>query len=116
MQLEDYFEFEKFDSEHGEVERIRIKGHRVAIEMVVEEFKAGAQPKEILERFPTLTMEKVYAAITYYLHNQEAVEAYFERGKRIEDAYYQDYLRGGPYWLRDKALIGKAADDGTPHG
>ena len=27
MQLEDYFEFEKFPTEYGDVERIRVKGH-----------------------------------------------------------------------------------------
>ena len=36
MQLEDNFEFETFDSKFGPVERIRIKGHRIAIEHVIE--------------------------------------------------------------------------------
>ena len=47
MQLEDYFEFEKFETKHGPVERIRIKGHRIAIEHVVELFNQGLSPERI---------------------------------------------------------------------
>ena len=35
MQLEDYFEFENLPSKFGQVERIRIKGHRISIEHVL---------------------------------------------------------------------------------
>jgi len=123
MQLEDYFLFEKFETEHGEVERIRIKGSRIRIEIVVDYFKQGLQPKEIQQKFSTLTLEEVYAAITYYLHNREEVDAYIARGEQIEEAYYQDFLREGPYWLRDRALSEKArggtapptASDNTAH-
>ncbi len=105
MQLEDYFLFEKFETEHGEVERIRIKGHRIAIENVLEYYKSGSTAEEIQQRvYPSLTLEEVYATITYYLHNKEAVEKYIEDGERVADAYYQEFLKYGPYWLRDKAL------------
>src|SRR5437764_7322154 len=98
MQLEDYFEFEKFPTKHGEVERIRIKGHRIAIERVLERFQAGMQPDQIQrEEFPTLTLAEVYATIAYYLHNKEAVDAYMRRSERVADAFYQEYLQRGPY-------------------
>lgn len=101
MHLEDYLEHETVVTEYGEVRHIRLKGHRIALELLVGEFKAGKEPREILRRFPTLTIEKVYGAISYYLHNQEALEQVFASGARIEEAYYQDYLQHGPYWLRD---------------
>jgi uncharacterized protein (DUF433 family) len=94
MQLQDYFEFEKFESPHGPVERIRIKGHRIAIEHVIEIYEQGVSAEEIAKvHYPSLTLEEVYATLTYYLHNREAVDAYNERGERIADAYYQDWLR-----------------------
>ena len=92
MQLEDYFEFEKFETKHGPVERIRIKGHRIAIERVVELFKQGLSPERIRHNFPTLNLEKVYATITYYLANQQAVDDYIVRGEEIADAFYQEWL------------------------
>ena len=94
MQLEDYFEFEKFDTPYGPVERIRIKGHRIAIEHVLEFYNKGVSAEEIAKvHYPTLTLEEVYATLTYYLHNKAAVDAYNERGEAIADAYYQEWLR-----------------------
>jgi uncharacterized protein (DUF433 family) len=96
MQLEDYFEFEKFETKFGIAERIRLKGHRIAIESIVEEFSKGATPDQIQKSLPTLTLEEVYAAITYYLHNKDEVDAYIQRGKVIEDAFYQEHLQREP--------------------
>lgn len=97
MQLEDYFEFEKLDTKHGLAERIRIKGHRIAIDHVIECFKLGVQPDQIVrEHYPTLTLEEVYATVTYYLHNQAEVDSYLQRSERIADAWYQEYLQQEP--------------------
>jgi uncharacterized protein (DUF433 family) len=117
VQLKDYFEFEKFSTKHGEVERIRIKGHRIAIEHVLEQFRQGLEPAAIVrDVYPSLTLEEVYATILYYLHNKEAIEAYLEQGERIADAWYQEYLEKGPYFLGDEAqariAAAKAADGG----
>jgi uncharacterized protein (DUF433 family) len=97
MQLEDYFEFETFPSKFGPVERIRIKGHRISIEHVLEFYKAGQSPEAIQrEHYPSLTLEQVYATITYYLHKQAEVEEYLRRGEEIADKYYQEHLRKEP--------------------
>src|SRR5438093_763593 len=105
MQLEDYFEFEKNSTKFGEAERIRIKGHRISIEHVIEPFREGMSPERIRQILPTLTLEEVYATITYYLHNQEEIHGYLERGERIADAYYQEYLANpSPVVLRLRAL------------
>jgi uncharacterized protein (DUF433 family) len=70
MQLEDYFDFLAPDD-------IRIRGTRVGIETVLYEFIHQSQsPEAIAGRYPVLTLEQVYATITYYLHNQTTIEAY----------------------------------------
>jgi uncharacterized protein (DUF433 family) len=97
MQLEDYFEFEKVDSKFGPIERIRIKDHRIAIEKVIEYFNQGMEPKQIAgEIYPSLSLEEVYATITYYLHNKTEVDAYIQRGEAIGEAYYQEWLQQEP--------------------
>jgi uncharacterized protein (DUF433 family) len=94
MQLEDYFEFEKFDSPFGPYERMRIKGHRIAIEHVLEFYRQGISPEKIARtHYPSLSLEEVYATITYYLRNKQAVEAYLQRGEEVADGYYQEWLR-----------------------
>jgi uncharacterized protein (DUF433 family) len=93
MQLEDYFEFERFDTEFGPGEEIRIKGTRLAIEVLLEEFLQGATAEQIQQNYPTASREQVYATITYYLHNQEAIDAYLERSRALAAAKYQQWLR-----------------------
>ena len=70
MQLEDYFDFLATND-------IRIRGTRVGIETVLYEFIHQSQsPEAIARRYPALTLEQVYATITYYLHNQKEIEVY----------------------------------------
>jgi uncharacterized protein (DUF433 family) len=83
MQLEDYFDFLAPDD-------IRIKGSRIGIESVLYEYIHREQsPEAIAARFPTLTLEQVYATILYYLHNREEIEAYIadwlEYGRRMRE-------------------------------
>ena len=70
--LEDYFEFLGPNS-------IRIKGHRINIEHVLDRYREGRSPEQIAEDFPTLQLEEVYATILYYLQNREQVEDYLSR-------------------------------------
>jgi uncharacterized protein (DUF433 family) len=93
MQLQDYFDFEKhqFD-EIGEVDTIRFKGSRIGLEHIIEPFLTGESPERIFHGYRhALTLEQVYAAITYYLHNKEAVERYLRRGDEIADFYFSKF-------------------------
>ena len=78
MELRDYFDF------NSEID-IRIKGHRIAIQHVLDRYLQGKSPDELLHRFPTLSMEKIYATILYYLANKEEVEIYLEREKLMDE-------------------------------
>jgi uncharacterized protein (DUF433 family) len=70
MQLEDDFDFLAPAD-------IRIKGRRVGIETVLNDYlDLGLFPEAIALRYPTLDLEAVYATITYYRHNKVRVDAY----------------------------------------
>src|ERR1051326_929542 len=70
MQLEDYFEF------LSPVD-IRIKGHRIGIETVLDaHLHRGLTAEQIQDTYPTLTLEQVYATILYYHHNRQQVTDY----------------------------------------
>ena len=60
MQLEEYFDFIAEDA-------IRLSGTRVGIETVIDDYQQGATPEEIALHYPTLSLEQIYATITYYL-------------------------------------------------
>jgi uncharacterized protein (DUF433 family) len=70
MKLEDYFDFLSSDD-------IRLKGTRVGIEIILYDFvHRSLSPEEIAACYPSISLEQVYATITYYLHNKDAVSAY----------------------------------------
>ncbi len=70
MQLEDYLEFlDPLD--------IRVKGTRVGIETILYDYlELGLFAEQIVARYPSLTLEQVYATLTYYWRHHEQVDAY----------------------------------------
>jgi len=65
---------------------IRIAGTRIGLEQIVEAYDAGATPEEIALRYRALSLEEVYATITYYLANQEQVKVYMQQLQREDKA------------------------------
>ena len=86
MELEQNLEFLSPDA-------IRIKGTRIGIETVLEDYLNGHSPEEIATRYRNLTLKQVYAAITYYLYNQEELDAYLEEGRQQVEAAWQEQRR-----------------------
>jgi uncharacterized protein (DUF433 family) len=62
---------------------IRIAGTRVTLDTVIDTFLTGASPEEIVQDFPVLPLDDVYAVLTYYLRHRDEVNAYLrERRSR----------------------------------
>jgi uncharacterized protein (DUF433 family) len=60
-------------------------GSRVPLVRIVYEFKNGEAPEAIQSHFPTLSLEQVYGAITFYLGNKDEVERDILEQRRIEE-------------------------------
>ena len=58
-----------------------IEETRVSLDSIVTAFLRGESPESIADAFPALNLEQVYGAITYYLANRQAIDAYLEQGK-----------------------------------
>lgn len=56
-----------------------VAGTRVSLDSIVHAFRRGESPETICQNFDVLQLDEVYGAITYYLANQSAVDAYLER-------------------------------------
>jgi uncharacterized protein (DUF433 family) len=57
---------------------------RIPLDSIIHPFKNGASPESILRSFPLIgSLENVYGAITFYLANKEAVEAYLSVQERL---------------------------------
>lgn len=89
MQLEDYFETVGEDD-------IRLKGHRIGIDTVLDYYLQGYSPEQILVELPSLNLEKIHATITYYFHNWAEIEAYLRRLNDWREQRYQEWLAQEP--------------------
>lgn len=70
-----------------------ISGSRVSLESVVFAFLDGLSPETIAaECFPTLSLEQVYGAITYYLAHRAEIDAYLQQTE-IEFEAFQQSMR-----------------------
>ncbi len=58
---------------------IRIGQTRVLLELVIGAFQRGETPEGIVQSFPSLKLDEVYAVITYYLQNRPSVDAYIQQ-------------------------------------
>lgn len=85
MNLEDYFDMLSPDD-------IRLKGHRIGIEDVLDYYLEGYTPEEIVANLPTLSLEEIHATITYYLHNRPEIDAYLTRLESWREQRYQEWL------------------------
>lgn len=64
------------EDEHG---ALRVAGTRVMLDSVVAAFEQGHSPEAIVQQYPSLSLEAVYGAITWYLANRERAERYLTR-------------------------------------
>ena len=105
MELEDYFGFVQEDV-------IRIKGNRIDIEIVLEDYLEGASPEEILLRYPTLSLEKIHATILYYLAKKDEVEAYLERVRQLDEEAEQEQQRNpSPFVVELRERFAKVSQE-----
>ncbi len=68
-----------------------LAGSRVPLAHVVREFQHGELPEAIRSHYPTLTLEQVYGAITFYLGSKEEVEADIAGRERVEDEFAETH-------------------------
>ena len=63
-----------------------IAGTRVSLDSIVHAFWSGQTAESIAQSFPTLTLEQVYGAITFYLAHRAEVDAYLSTRRADFDA------------------------------
>lgn len=83
---------------------LRVGTSRVVLDVLVREYREGADPERIARAYPTLKMADIYAAIAYYLRNQEELDAYLSTRKE-EAARLRQEIEGkqaGQPDLREK--------------
>jgi uncharacterized protein (DUF433 family) len=75
-------------------------GSRVPLAHLVREFQGGELPEAIRSHYPTLSLEQVYGAITFYLGAKEEVEKDITERERVEDEFTKTH--SAPPHLKEK--------------
>ena len=75
--IESYFDFLPEDD-------IRLKGTRIGIETILGHYLAGVNPELIAEWYPELSLEQIFATLTYYFAHREQIDQHM----RISDEWF----------------------------
>jgi hypothetical protein len=80
------------------------------LDVVVREFRNGAEPEAIAQGFPTLKLEDVYGVVAYYLRHRKEVDEYLRARRQEGEQLRQEIEANHPNraQLRAKLLARKA--------
>lgn len=99
MEVRDYFDFVDENT-------IKMKGHPFGIERVLEDYLQGAHIGDIRQRYQSLELDEIHAAILYYLANKEEMTAYLQRVKaRDPEAWQQRQRKPDPFLIGFRELL-----------
>ncbi|MBV7337137.1 DUF433 domain-containing protein [Chloroflexi bacterium TSY] len=90
MTIESYFDFLAEND-------IRIKGTRIGIETILGHYLAGVNPELIAEWYPELSLEQIFATLTYYFANREKVDDYLQESEDwFDEQWRQQHIDPSP--------------------
>lgn len=89
----------------------RVAGTRVTLDTLVAAYQEGATPEEMVDQYPSIRLDHVYAVIGYYLRHREEVEAYLGRRAAIAAEVRSTVEKAWPpHGLRDRLLARQTPD------
>ena len=56
-----------------------IRGTRTPVRSIVEKWRLGYSPEEMVQALPHLKLSEVFEALSYYSDNQDEINAHIER-------------------------------------
>lgn len=62
-----------------------IKGTRTPVRAIVENWRLGLSPEEIVVHLPHLTLAQVFDALSYYSDHKDEINGYIEENKIPEN-------------------------------
>lgn len=84
---------------------VRVGGTRVTLDSVVHAFNEGNTAEEIVSHFPALRLADVYAVISYYLDNRDAVREYLQQQEAAAEDVWRDIESSSDYQIFRERLL-----------
>jgi uncharacterized protein (DUF433 family) len=97
--------------EHG---TIRVANSRLTLDVLIEEYEAGASPEAIVQGFDTLQLADVYAVLAYYLRHRDEVATYLCRREEEAEEIRQKLHSEGMTWPGARETLLSRRVEGEP--
>ena len=70
-----------------------VSGTRLKVKHVAIEYRYGARPEEIQQKFPTHTLGEIFSALAYYADHKDQIDRQLEEGERVATEHRQAWER-----------------------
>ena len=80
-----------------------ISGTRVSLDSIVYAFLNGQTAETIAQSFPSLSLEQVYGAITYYLAHRAEIDQYLRKSEETFEAQREAARQSDPMFYKKLA-------------
>jgi uncharacterized protein (DUF433 family) len=91
---------------------LRVGGTRVSLDSVIYDHLRGSTPEQIVENFPSLRLEDIYAVVGYYVAHRTEIDAYLLAQEAEDERIRAEWEAG---WdreaFRKKVMERKAAQE-----
>jgi hypothetical protein len=77
----------------------------VTLDSVVHAFDEGHTAEEIVSQFPALRLADVYAVISYYLDNRDAVREYSQQQEAAAEDVWREIESSSDYQIFRERLL-----------
>ena len=71
-----------------------IKGTRTPVRAIVENWRLGYTPEQIVAQLPHLTLASVFDALSYYCDHKAEIDGYIERNRVTDEDLLNKHLGG----------------------
>jgi uncharacterized protein (DUF433 family) len=71
----------------GAFGEVRLTGHRIGLDHVIEDYNSGYSPERLHEEFPTLPLDLIQKVLAFYEANRAEVDAYMARGREDSERH-----------------------------
>jgi len=89
---------------------LRVGLTRVSLDSVLAAYNDGAGADEINQRFPSLTLAEIHAALGFYHQNREDVDDYLEQAEAEEDRLQTEVEQRFPKDETRERILARRAD------
>ena len=93
---------------------MRVGNSRVSLDLIVEQYKNGTTPEEMVRAYDTLNLADVHGVIAYYLRHQADVQAYLKR-REIQAESLRDRIETERPRISKDELLARRQDREIDH-